>query len=255
METINSSPVLSDYTRLSEHQEQTPGTFFDAPKPVLHLRAISTVRADDSALQRLTSPVDVWVTSRHLILFSAAQSTGCQITYPAITVTAQDGADVLLELNLSDSDTADEAIESLQMRITPERIERDGEDEQATEGAGATNGTTSSNDASTALFKAISDCQELNPDPPGAGDGEGEGEFDETAPGATGWITSENMADFTDENGNFRMPAGMTVVGGEGEDNTGEAAATLGAGAGTTRTAAEANEDGDDDESKWQRTG
>lgn len=263
MEQITTAPSPTTFTPLSDHQAQTPGTFF-ASKPVLHLHAIARISADNNTdLQRLTSPVDVYVTSQHLILFSPSAGLGFQIPYPTITVTAQDGADVLLELNLSDDDTADEDIEFWQMRITPERIVKEHDDEgqeeeQASAGAGtatatATNGTTSGNDASTALFKAISDCQELNPDPRGEDDEDGEGGFDETAPGATGWITSENMADFMDEDGNFRMPAGMAVVGGEQED--GEGAVTLGAGAGTTRTAAEANEEGDEEESKWQRTG
>ncbi|KAK4501960.1 hypothetical protein PRZ48_007770 [Zasmidium cellare] len=252
MEQITTAPAVADFTPLSEHQAQTPGTFFGS-RPVLHLHAISNITAEHTDLQRLTSPVDVYVTSQHLILFSPSASLGFQIPYPTITVTAQDGADVLLELNLSDDDTADEDIEFLQMRITPERIEKHGEEaeEQASAGAG-TNGTTSGNDISTALYKAISDCQELNPDPRGEDDEDGEGGFDETAPGATGWITSENMADFVDEDGNFRMPAGMTVVGGEEE----EGAATLGAGAGTTRTATEVDGGGDEEEeSKWQRTG
>lgn len=256
MEEITTAPTATDYTPLSAHQAQTPNTFF-AAKPVLHLHAIATLTADNNAsLQRLTgSPVDVWVTSRHLILFSTSQSLGFQVFYPTITVTAQDGKDVLLELNLSDADTADEDIEFFQMRLTPEKIEKHDQDEeeQASEGAGAaTNGTTSGNDVSTALFKAISECQELNPDPRGDDDedGEGEGGFDETAPGATGWITSENMADFMDEDGNFRLPTGTTVIGDEPETTT------LGAGAGTTRTAAQVDGDGDEDEeSKWQRTG
>ena len=66
---------------------------------------------------------------------------------------------------------------------------------------------------SQALFKAISDCQELNPDPPEDGD-----EVDETAPGATGWITSENMQDFLDENGELRVPEGVPVIGEEQEE-------------------------------------
>lgn len=100
-----------------------------------------------------------------------------------------------------------------------------------------------------ALFKAIADCQELNPDPP---DGDGEdGEFDETAPGATGWITSENMGDFMDENGEFKMPEEITVIGGPYE-----VPGALGEGAGHTRSAAEIDaEDGAGEDGKWQRTG
>ena len=114
----------------------------------------------------------------------------------------------------------------------------------APEQAGA-NGS-GSEDTATELYKAIGDCQELNPDP-NPDDSEDEG-FDETAPGATGWITSENMQDFVDEDGNFRMPEGGTVIGGDGED--GEA---LGQGAGRVRRASEV--DGEQEaEGKWQRT-
>lgn len=161
-------------------------------------------------------------------------------------MTAQDGTEVLLELNLSDPDTPDEDIQFVQLRILPGIIQSQAPSE---EHAGGANGTTSHNDSATALFKAISDCQELNPDPE-----EDEDEAEGMQPGAGGWITNENMGDFMDENGNFRMPEGMTVVGGEEE----EGAEALGEGAGRTRTAAELDaEDGaaDEDDSKWQRTG
>jgi len=111
------------------------------------------------------------------------------------------------------------------------------------------------------LYGAISACQELNPDPPS----DEEGGFDETAPGATGWITSENMADFMDEEGNFRMPEGAAVIGGEGDEEGGEGMVEvdgeartngLGAGAGRIRRAAEVDGgDGVTDDTKWQRTG
>lgn len=277
LDTLNSAPVLEDFTPLNEYNSQTPGTFFGG-KAVLHFHAPnSTLKipidqfAATSDFQRLSggidqppssdghihlAGVDVWVTSRHVLLFAAAPSSGLQISYPTITVTAQDGEDVLLELNLSDANTADEDIQFVQIRIVAGNVQH------ATQvDGGASNGTTSHNDAPTALFKAISDCQELNPDPPQAGE-EGEDGFDETAPGATGWITSENMGDFMDENGNFRMPEGMTVIGGEEEEDTAAAAAALtaplGEGAGRTRTADELDAEhgaGEDEENKWQRTG
>lgn len=279
LETLDAAPAVDDFTPLSEYSSQTPGTFFGG-KPVLHLHAPdSTIKiANDqfdaqSDFQRLSggsapaassdghvhlSGVDVWVTSRHVLLFAPAHTSGLQISYPTITVTAQDGQDVLLELNLSDSDTADEDIQFVQIRIVAGNVQQQTAGASAQADGVAMNGTTSHNDASTALFKAISDCQELNPDPPQLGEeGEdGEGGFDETAPGATGWITSENMADFTDENGNFRMPEGMTVIG--GEDEEGAAGEPLGEGAGRTRTAAELDTEhgaGEEDDNKWQRTG
>jgi nucleotide-sensitive chloride channel 1A len=97
--------------------------------------------------------------------------------------------------------------------------------------------------------------------------GDGNAFFDETAPGATGWITSENMADFMDEDGNFRMPTGATVIGGDDEAGTyddadGDVGGNIG-GAGSVRRRDEAGLDGEDGatgagsgdgENKWQRT-
>ena len=57
-------------------------------------------------------------------------------------------------------------------------------------------------------------------------------------PGATGWITSENMQDYLDENGQFRIPEGVTVIGEEEDEDVNHE--TLGRGAGRTRTAQEA---------------
>lgn len=155
---------------------------------------------------------------------------------------------MLLGLNLSDSNTADEDLVFIQLRIIPQSIEAY---EEATEDAEVPqtngNGTNSSNPAQ-ALFKAIADCQELNPDPPE----EDDDEYDETAPGATGWITSENMADFLDENGELRIPQGVTVVG---DEESNQPSWPLGQGAGRSRTANERDtEDGADEETKWQRT-
>lgn len=168
---------------------------------------------------------------------------------------------MLLELNLSHPDTADEDIEFLQMRIAPGSVERHVDEAETTATTGA-NGTTARTDSATALFKAISDCQELNPDPPAPGEGEdGEEAFDETAPGATGWITSENMHEFMDEDGQFLNGDGgadMTEeeAGEAGARPAEEAAAALGEGAGRTRTAAEVDADEDaTEDSKWQRTG
>lgn len=175
---------------------------------------------------------------------------------------------MFLGLNLSDANTADDDIVFVQMRIVPSQIAQNVTEapaEQQLDSTG-TNGHTyaAQEQPAQALFKAISDCQELNPDPPEQGDDiddaegvEGVG-FDETAPGATGWITSENMQDFVDENGEFRMPEGVNMID---EDQEGPAASgeLLGAGIGRVRTANEADQDGEEDggereEVKWQRT-
>lgn len=175
---------------------------------------------------------------------------------------AQVGAAVLLELNLSDSNVVpDEDIEHLQIRLTPAQIIASAAPAAETQ----TNGNGNSNaaaarqaDPSFALYMAIGDCQELNPDPAAEDDSDeegGEAGFDETAPGATGWITSENVHEFTDENGNFKMPEGVTVIGGEDEEDGGSA--QLGEGAGRVRRADEVGDvdEGADAEAKWQKTG
>lgn len=84
--TITTAPTTEDFTPLSEHHEQTPGTFFGG-KPVLHLQAPASklqvnkdeleaneaVKAlvattDDAAVDAEgfveIQDIDVWVTSR-----------------------------------------------------------------------------------------------------------------------------------------------------------------------------------------------
>jgi len=186
---------------------------------------------------------------RHLTLWSPTTNKGAQITYPTITVHAQIGAAVLLELNLSDSNVVpDEDIEHLQLRITASKViaqTSSAENEKAT------------SDPSFALYMAIGDCQELNPDPAQDDDSDADERgpaFDETAPGATGWITSDNLHEFTDADGNFKVPEGVTVFGDEEEGEAG--AEALGEGAGRVRRADEVDaEEGADGESKWQKTG
>jgi nucleotide-sensitive chloride channel 1A len=118
--------------------------------------------------------------------------------------------------------------------------------------------SASESDPGFALYMAIGDCQELNPDPAQDDDSDADERgpaFDETAPGATGWITSDNLHEFTDADGNFKMPEGMTVIGDE-EDGEAGAAEGLGEGAGRVRRADEVDaEEGADGESKWQKTG
>lgn len=138
----------------------------------------------------------------------------------------------------------------VQLRIFPTRIETHAEPTEEAHEPEQPNGHATAS-PSQALFNAISDCQELNPDPLEEGDEDME---DKTAPGATGWITSENMQDFLDENGELRIPQGATVVG--AEDDADANSGGLGAGAGRTRTAAEVEDgNGNGDDSKWQRTG
>ena len=286
LEAVQTAPQVNDFTPLSHHEEQTPGTFFGG-SPVLHLHspgatikisvedlqsqpALSSLQDEDVLAgadgQATFERVDVWVTSTyavpihlhsyaelmrasHLILYSPAKSNGVRIPYPTITVHAQDGNAIFLGLNLSDANTADEDLVFVQLRIIPTSVSSHTEGTEVTAEPQEPNGHTPPS-PSQALFKAISDCQELNPDPPEDGE---EDMDDETAPGATGWITSENIGDFLDEHGELKMPEGIAVVGAEADGDA--AAAGLGEGAGRTRTAAEVDDEDGEDETKWQRTG
>jgi nucleotide-sensitive chloride channel 1A len=95
-------------------------------------------------------------------------------------------------------------------------------------GVNGTNGSIAL-DPVTAIFKAISACSDLHPDPDMSDDG-GEPEL-----GTGGWITAENMNDFIDEDGNF--------IGGH----------AMGPGAGTVRTREE-REEGTRDEDPIHRS-
>lgn len=96
------------------------------------------------------------------------------------------------------------------------------------------------------IFAAMNTCADLHPDPNGSDD-EDDDILDDSAPGASGWITAENMDEYMDENGNFKG----TILGGE----------ELGPGAGTVRS----RDDGDEQtngtngaeghEEKYHRTG
>lgn len=79
--------------------------------------------------------------------------------------------------------------------------------------------------AAARLYEAIAKCSALNPDPQQLDDEqEDEGAILQGAegmPGQGGWITAENMNDFIDENGQFRMPP--TGENGNGEDDEAQA--------------------------------
>lgn len=113
-----------------------------------------------------------------------------------------------------------------------------------------------------ALYKALSDCSDLHPDPDEEGDegmsrimaaglaqpGTMDGSLPPAMPGSGGWITAENMHEFVDEEGNW--------IGGEDEEelqkqDAGNGDRELGPGAGTVRS----REDEVDGDTKWQRTG
>jgi len=166
-----------------------------------------------------------------------------------------------MQLILSDAkNTADEDLETLEVHLTPTPSTSDTAPEESTTISGRTQTPAQQ------LYAAVSACADLHPDPSSDDDGEDGNEdggvegYESAAPGAGGWITAENMAQFMDEDGNFRMPehvAGAGVadageIGDEGEEEGLERG--LGMGAGRVRRAEEFADADAEDESKWRRT-
>lgn len=109
-------------------------------------------------------------------------------------------------------------------------------------------------EAAKTIFKALSDCQSLHPDPEQSDDEDGdpivfEGDGDmrlEGFPAGGGWITAENVDQFKFEDAE--------------EDNSAPSGTILGPGAGAVRRREEEDEitekTGDvDSDTKWRRTG
>ncbi|KAH4072396.1 hypothetical protein HBI56_155260 [Parastagonospora nodorum] len=249
---LDSQPKIEDFTPLEEHEQQTPSTFFGA-KPVVYARyAGLTLSAPSSQLQQdaaffrfntetegedsLIKDVEIWVNSENLTLFQTTPtSTGVAIPYPSIALHAtmkyKSTVDALyMNLSLNDPETVNEEddIQTLELTVLPPSY--------------ASNPDTA---CIKEIFNAMNTCADLHPDGD-ASDGDGEDILDDTAPGASGWITAENMDEYMDENGNF---SGMVI----GNDE-------LGPGAGTVRTRDDADGgangvNGDGHEEKYHRTG
>ncbi|KAF2422190.1 hypothetical protein EJ08DRAFT_701738 [Tothia fuscella] len=212
--------------------------------------------------------VDVWVNSQNVLLYSPTKNTGIQIPYPNIAIHAlsplqprhvinhtpilTQNADntinqqiavsigpnenltqaVYIQLNLHDANltNSDEEVETLDLNIFPRMVSH----------------AIQAGSPGQLLYAALSACADLWPDAEEqAGGGEGE---EDTTPGAGGWITSENMGDFVDEDGNF---IGTDSAGG------------LGAGAGRVHARDDEDEEEEEEvtgsgngdaETKWQRT-
>ncbi|KAF3053985.1 hypothetical protein E8E11_003548 [Didymella keratinophila] len=243
---LDSAPQATDFTPLQEHQEQTPTTFFGA-KPVTYanysgvtLSAPASQLQDDPVFAKfstttdgddtLIKDVDIWVTSESFILFQIAPTpTGAAITYPTIALHATmkwksqiEALYMNLSLNDAESVNAEEDIQTLELTVLPPNY-------------------TSAPDSAciSTIFSAMNTCADLHPDPDADDDGDVDFE-DDTAPGASGWITAENIDQYVDEEGNF---SGMVI----GEE--------LGPGAGTVRQRDDEPNGVNGDETKWSRTG
>ncbi|KAI0914222.1 regulator of volume decrease after cellular swelling-domain-containing protein [Ustulina deusta] len=300
---IKSCPSAeNDFLPLSEYQAQTPETFFDG-KAVLYFHDENTKAwvsnekyeelfffseqvAGASTSLSPTPPeshgldsgdkhtceekkVEVFVSSRKLILFSHTSGKGVEIPYPAITLHAiknfklldkPDGdssskfSGVYMQLEFSDSGPDDdESFEPIELTLIPYRPDSDDE----TPALDPLNA-----ERTNALFNQISACSNLNPDPrneeedsdedefnadhiifegnvdegvaieglPGVLQGSNSGGLPPPMPGSSGWITADNVNEYFDEQGNW--------IGGDGV--SGE----LGDGAGRVRGRDEVEQDG-----------
>ncbi|KAK0739315.1 regulator of volume decrease after cellular swelling-domain-containing protein [Apiosordaria backusii] len=207
--TIRSPPSLEDYTPLSEHQAQTPSSFFDH-KPILHYHGIATkCWLSRSQLGKLTffpadlssaptppesealsasgpesssqssddTPVeqklDVFVNSQNLTLFSPQAECGLTIPYQQISIHAIQK--ISPEKKYSSV--------YLQLELAEGGSEEDFETVELTlipqpkEGEeGEIVGERKPKTETERLFEAISECSNLNPDPVQDGDEEDDDE-------------------------------------------------------------------------------
>lgn len=221
--------------------------------------AVNGTSADSEDTQLAIPALDVWVTSQYaappqpcivantdapphsnLLIYSVTAQKGVSIPYPDITLHAiqtlpdhnsQQGLYMQLLLNASDF-TPDDDLQTLELTLVP---------------ASAT--------PIADLFAAVSACADLNPDPQDSDSDAGDGDDGVVPleagglPGAGGWITSDNIHEHVDADGNFT-----------GFGNN------LGAGAGTVRPREEEDfEDAEEggaagesaaggEETKWRRT-
>ncbi|KAI0536574.1 regulator of volume decrease after cellular swelling-domain-containing protein [Xylaria digitata] len=293
----------NDFLPLSEYQAQTPETFFEG-KPVLYfhdesikawvsneqyeqLFFFSKAAAGESTSLNPTPPesgalenggantreekeVEVFVSSKKLMLFSRNSSTGVEIPYPTITLHAIKNfkrldkpdddssskfAGVYMQLEFSDSGPDDdESFEPIELTLIPYRAVSNDEPPAL---------DPLNTERTNALFNQISACSNLNPDPrneegedddedefnadhiifegnvdegvaieglPGVLRGSDNGGLPPPMPGSSGWITADNVNEYFDEQGNW---IGEDGVSGE-----------LGDGAGRVRGRDEVEQDG-----------
>ena len=217
------------------------------------------------------------------LLYSPSTSSGVSIPYPSISLHAiqrlrlpnsPDSAEVQgLYMQIATPSTSiatqadEEEEQSITMTIVPPP---EPEPEPTTaEDASAAEKPDEQQTPTQMFYAAVSACSNLHPDPGldeeddeggeegGAfssglvGAGNNEGGLPPPFEGSSGWITAENMHEFFDEEGNW-------IAGGE------EPTLPLGPGAGTVRQRegeegqegqGEGVNEGQDDETKWQRTG
>ncbi|KAK4099555.1 glycosyltransferase family 31 protein [Parathielavia hyrcaniae] len=202
VEKVRSPFALSDYVPLSEHQEQTPDSFYDG-KPVLHYHATSAkawipgsqlgklpffpadlssepTAPENSALNGQTEEtieqrVDLFVNSRNLSIFCPSAECGVSIPYQQISIHAvktlrsstsdQTFPSVYLQLELAEGGAGDDDFDTVELTLIPNLQPSSGSTAQSEGGPAPTR-----KPEATQLFEAISECSNLNPDPVQDGD-------------------------------------------------------------------------------------
>ncbi|KAI9853780.1 MAG: hypothetical protein M1824_000890 [Vezdaea acicularis] len=167
VEVIHKAPDAESFTPLSQHQSQTPESFFDG-KPVLHYHTAGAVAvipedqtnllpvfhhgasAGDLAPVPATSPavngqtetdndgnstpreievgsIEIWVTSERLIFYRASTATGATIPYPSINLHAIQQ----LSLPSTTSPSPSNTVSGLYMQISTHATSADAYDDEA----------------------------------------------------------------------------------------------------------------------------
>ncbi|KAK4239369.1 hypothetical protein C8A03DRAFT_42978 [Achaetomium macrosporum] len=207
LQTVRSPFALSDYTPLSDHQEQTPESFYDG-KPVLYYHATGAkawipksqrgklpffpadlssepTAPENSALngqteENVEQKVDLFVNSQNLSIFCPSAECGISIPYQQVSIHAiktlrasSSSSDrtfpsVYLQLELAEGGAGDDEFETVELTLIPPP---EGSTTTSAQADPATAGTaTSSISEAAKLFEAISECSNLNPDPVQDGD-------------------------------------------------------------------------------------
>ncbi|KAF2220573.1 regulator of volume decrease after cellular swelling-domain-containing protein [Elsinoe ampelina] len=306
LELFSAPPTKDLFQTLEDFQASTPATFFDG-KPVLHYHnpsctltiststlagspfaslgpqsSQSTTNGDHtnghhpSTSDETTITVETWITSRDFTLYSPSASSGLHIPYPLISLHAQQGEGLYMQLVLNSSPhTTDDELETLEVVLTPSPQAPSDPDPAAESSSTNGHGQGGASEAAL-LYTALSTCADLHPDPNPDDEAEGNAaglmamlqqattEGGEVDLSSGGWVTAENMHEFLDADGNVTFPS---QVSGEAEGADEGEHEGLGPGAGTRRGVEDGEdgaEEGDDGatedgegrgETKWRRTG
>ncbi|KAK3501748.1 regulator of volume decrease after cellular swelling-domain-containing protein [Neurospora crassa] len=293
--TIRTPPALADFKPLEEHLRQTPETFFGG-KPVLYYHATGakawipksqrgrlpffpadleaeptapeSAALSEGAEETVEQKVDLYVNSQNLTIFSPSAEVGFEIPYPVISIHAiktigtseTKYPSVFLQLELSpDGGADDDDFETVELTLIPQPAPATESQQTETEEE-PTIGKKQPDNEATKLYKAISACSDLNPDPVEEGDededydddrivfegdaiegfqgvfaGSNSGGLPPPMPGSSGWITAENVHEYFDEQGNWIGGEEEVEIEIEGEEDGGVNGGELGEGAGTVR--------------------